>query len=71
MEVPIDEDCVLLSGRRMAGPHELWGHIQLAIQHRTRVLEDFGGSEYFPQVSMFSFVILIPDYVILKGDRKC
>ena len=63
MEVPVDEDFVLLAGRRMAGPHELWAHIQQAIQHRRNVLDDFGGKDYFPQVSRF--VIVRPNYVIL------
>ena len=68
VEVPVDEDCVIVAGRRMAGPHELWAHIQMAIQHRSRVLVDFGGNEYFPQVS--GFIIVIPHYVILSDGQK-
>ena len=68
VEVPVEEDCVVVAGGRMAGPHELWAHIQLAIQHRRNVLEDFGGDVYFPQVSVFN--IVIPHYVIWKMDRK-
>ena len=66
--LPLEEDCYYLAGKKVTGPHELWAHLQQALQYWRNVLEDFGGDDYFPQVSIFNRVR--PDYVMLLWTKE-